>query len=135
MPDERYRRKQSEQGRGQPASYQGPRGYKRIPHQQSEQASARAPPVVQHSVFCFRLLEDCVPGLDHNRAESCALRVIDTLIIDCDAEVAGGAKSLDLRVQLFQRAPDGLLPLVDAEEDLSARSVFQAGESAVLPVA
>ncbi len=97
------------------------RGNERIPHQQTENSPAPAAALQQRAVFRLGLFKDGVPGLHHYRAKRGAMRVVDSLVVHGNAEVPGGAESLHFRVHFFERAPHGLLALVDAEEDLRGR--------------
>ena len=65
---------------------------------------------------------DGVFGFDHYGAERRTVRIVDSLVIHGDSEIAGGAISFHPRVRFFESAPHGLLSLVDAEEHLRRRS-------------
>src|SRR6185312_6324332 len=86
-------------------------------------------------IFLFWVLQNGMPGLNHNGAKCRALRIVYSLVVHCDAEVPGGAEGLDPGIQLLQRAPHGFLALVEAKENLRVRRAFPAGQPAVLPVA
>ena len=91
------------------------------------------------AVFGLGLFQDGVVGFHHYWTKRGAVRIVDSLIVHCNAEVPGRTEGLHQRVNFFEGAPHGFLALINAEEHLRGRSAVLVacaiGQAAVLAMA
>jgi hypothetical protein len=74
--------------------------------------------VVLHGTFHHRVL-----GFNHNGAHRDSAGVVNARIVHSDSKETSRSEGFDLRIDLLEVPPDGLFPVVDAEEYLGRQSL------------